>query len=167
MPQASEDDVIPFTMPVTTSTGEIVTSITVAKGTTVSSPIRAVNLSEEFWGPDAKEFKPERWLEDADNRSKEISGHRHLLTFADGPRICLGRSFALTEFKVRLSCPCRLTPSLTQHLLAGSIVRSYPQLYVRVVRWPQYGNRHAQGDFTPTQASRSGRSYGADEGEAD
>jgi hypothetical protein len=104
--QAAEDDVIPFTTPITTSTGEKQYSLTVAKGTVISSPIRAMNRSEEFWGPNAKEFEPERWLQDADTRSKEISGHRHLLTFSDGPRICLGKNFALTEFKVRLSCFC-------------------------------------------------------------
>lgn len=113
MQQAVEDDVIPLTTPITTNTGETVTRITIAKGTTVSSPIRAINLSEEFWGPNAKEFEPERWIENADNRSKEISGHRHLLTFSDGPRICLGRGFALTEFKVRQPYLCRLTRSLT------------------------------------------------------
>jgi hypothetical protein len=33
-------------------------------------------------------------------RAKEIQGYRHILTFSDGPRICLGKSFALAEFKV-------------------------------------------------------------------
>jgi cytochrome P450 len=92
--------VIPLSSPVTTSTGEIVTSIVIKKGTVVSSPIRAINRSEAFWGPNAKEFVPERWLEDGDTPAKEISGPRHILTFSDGPRLCLGRSFALAEFKV-------------------------------------------------------------------
>jgi hypothetical protein len=111
--QAAEDDVIPFTTPVTTSTGEAVSSITIAQGTIVSSPIRAMNRSEVFWGPNAKEFEPERWIEESDTRSKEISGHRHLLTFSDGPRICLGRNFALTEFKVCRPCLCYFGLSLT------------------------------------------------------
>lgn len=59
-----------------------------------------MNRSEAFWGPNAKEFEPERWLVDSDIPAKEISGHRHLLTFSDGPRLCLGRGFALAEFKV-------------------------------------------------------------------
>ena len=29
-----------------------------------------------------------------------MQGHRHLLTFSDGPRTCLGKTFAVTEFKV-------------------------------------------------------------------
>jgi len=35
-----------------------------------------------------------------DERWQEISGYRHLLTFGDGPRVCLGRGFALAEIKV-------------------------------------------------------------------
>jgi cytochrome P450 len=76
-------------------------SIVIKKGTVVASPIRAMNMSEAFWGSNAKEFEPERWLVDSDVPAREISGHRHLLTFSDGPRICLGRSFALAEFKVK------------------------------------------------------------------
>ena len=49
-------------------------------------------------------------------RAAEIQGYRHLLTFASGPRACLGRNFALVEFKVsglvRLSIFSSLTFSL-------------------------------------------------------
>ncbi len=63
-----------------------------------------MNRAEAFWGVGAKEFEPERWLEGGDySKAKEIQGHRHILTFSDGPRTCLGKSFALTEFKVRLT----------------------------------------------------------------
>ena len=62
-----------------------------------------MNRAEAFWGANAKDFEPERWLERGDySKAKEIQGHRHILTFSDGPRTCLGKSFALTEFKVRL-----------------------------------------------------------------
>ncbi|SJL01026.1 uncharacterized protein ARMOST_04342 [Armillaria ostoyae] len=81
---ATEDDVLPLATPVVTKSGETVNSLFVAKGTILSAPIRALNRSEEFWGADAKEFKPERWLED------------------NGPRTCLGKTFALTEFKAAL-----------------------------------------------------------------
>ncbi|KAJ7695855.1 cytochrome P450 [Mycena olivaceomarginata] len=51
------------------------------------------------------EFRPERWLTLADEplRAKEIQGHRHIISFLDGPRTCLGKSFALAEFKAVLS----------------------------------------------------------------
>jgi len=100
---ATRDDVIPLSSPVTTRSGNTVTSLTVAKGTLVTTPISCMNRSEAFWGPNAKEFEPERWLTDSNLRSKEIQGHRSLLTFVDGPRICLGKAFALAEFKAVLS----------------------------------------------------------------
>jgi cytochrome P450 len=64
--------------------------------------IRTINRSTSIWGPDAKEFKPQRWLEEGNihGKAKDVAGYRHLLTFGDGPRVCLGRSFALTSFKV-------------------------------------------------------------------
>jgi len=69
--------------------------------------MECMNRSAAFWGEDAKVFRPSRWLENAHGengipaKAKEIQGHRHLLTFVDGPRTCLGKNFALTEFKVR------------------------------------------------------------------
>jgi len=79
-------------------------SISVAKGTFISIPIASINCSTAIWGPDAKQFKPDRWLteEGISGKAKEVQGHRHLLTFIDGPRTCLGKDFAITEFKTVL-----------------------------------------------------------------
>ncbi|KAJ7196877.1 cytochrome P450 [Mycena haematopus] len=101
--EASHDDVIPLGTPVVTPSGKTISNITIAEGTTVFAPIRCINRSEALWGPDAKEFKPERWFEDVTVPAKDLQGHRHLLTFHDGPRTCLGKSFALAEFKAVLS----------------------------------------------------------------
>lgn len=95
---------IPLSNPITTASGEKVDHITLARGSSVVVPIRAINRSEEIWGPDAKEFKPERWLDNEaglTGKAKEVQGWHHLLSFSDGPRICLGRAFAFAEFKVR------------------------------------------------------------------
>ncbi|KAG6876262.1 hypothetical protein C0993_004630 [Termitomyces sp. T159_Od127] len=113
---AAEDDIIPLSTPLVTATGEIVSSIVVRKGTIISAPIRAINRSTAFWGPNAKEFEPERWLVDSDVPAKQFQGHRHILTFSDGPRICLGRHFALAEFKAALSVLIR---NYTFELLDG------------------------------------------------
>ena len=107
--QAAHEDVIPLNEPVTTASGEAVDQITVGAGMSLIIPIRAINRSDAFWGPDAKEFKPERWLENEAGltpQSKEIPGFHHFFTFNDGPRICLGKLFAVAEFKVRLSAYC-------------------------------------------------------------
>lgn len=101
--QATEDDVIPFSAPIKTSSGEEVSSLVIKKGETITAPILYMNRAEMFWGPNATEFEPERWVEPEGKGvagAKEIQGHRHLLTFSDGARFCLGRNFALVEFKV-------------------------------------------------------------------
>ncbi|KAG1766150.1 cytochrome P450 [Suillus occidentalis] len=102
---AAADDVIPLSEPVRTESGEMTDSISIAKGTTIRISSAAINRSAAIWGPDAKEFKPDRWLtEDGiGGKAKEVQGHRHLLTFVDGPRTCLGKDFAIAEFKTVLS----------------------------------------------------------------
>ncbi|KAF8166821.1 cytochrome P450 [Pholiota molesta] len=101
---ATEDDIMPFSAPIFTDSGKRVSSLLISKDTVITSPIRYMNRAEVFWGPNAKEFEPERWLDGGDyEKAKEIQGHRHILTFSDGPRTCLGKSFALAEFKAVLS----------------------------------------------------------------
>ncbi|KAF9478457.1 cytochrome P450 [Pholiota conissans] len=101
---ATEDDIMPFAAPIITTSGERRSSLIIGKGTVITSPIRYMNRAEAFWGPNAKDFEPERWLDGGDiAKAKEIQGHRHILTFSDGPRTCLGKSFALAEFKAVLS----------------------------------------------------------------
>lgn len=103
---ASQDDIIPLTSSITTAAGEVVSQIVIAKGTPVNCPVAYINQAEELWGPDAKEFKPERWLVNENGvdgigeGAKAIQGYHHLLTFSDGPRLCLGRNFAIGNFKV-------------------------------------------------------------------
>lgn len=61
----------------------------VPKGTQVDYCVHAMHRSPDLWGPDAHQFKPERWV-----------GRRHgweFLPFNGGPRICLGQQFALTQ----------------------------------------------------------------------
>ncbi|KAJ7174605.1 cytochrome P450 [Mycena filopes] len=106
--QAAVDDIIPLSAPITTPSGEVVDSIIVRKGTLVTVPIRCMNQSEVFWGPASREFRPERWFTlgqagEERLRAQEIGGHRHIVTFLDGPRTCLGKGFALAEFKAVLS----------------------------------------------------------------
>ncbi|KAG1729371.1 cytochrome P450 [Suillus lakei] len=102
---AAADDVIPLSEPVRTESGEMTDRISVAKGTLITISVGAINRSSAIWGPDAKEFKPDRWLtEDGiSGKAKEVQGHKHLLTFVDGPRTCLGKDFAIAEFKTVLS----------------------------------------------------------------
>ena len=62
-----------------------------------------VNLKEcpfhvdQMWGPDAEEFRPERWEEN------NFDPGLYFLPFLRGPRDCIGRNFAMLEAKVVLS----------------------------------------------------------------
>ncbi|KIJ12890.1 hypothetical protein PAXINDRAFT_14252 [Paxillus involutus ATCC 200175] len=102
---AAEDDVIPLSQPVRTKSGKVVDHISVAKDTLILINVACINRSAAIWGPDAKVWKPERWLEEdgIPKKAQEVQGHRHLLTFVDGPRTCLGKGFSVTEFKTVLS----------------------------------------------------------------
>jgi cytochrome P450 len=141
--------VIPLGTPVVTPSGETISSITIAKGTTVFAPIRCINRSEALWGPDAKEFKPERWFEEVTAPAKDLLGHRHLLTFHDGPRTCLGKSFALAEFKV---CP-RFSMSPTElNLAAGGVIGPNSKLCFRVSGWARDEDRKPFNDCAATQS---------------
>ncbi|KAJ6535132.1 cytochrome P450 [Mycena capillaripes] len=102
---AAKNNIIPLSTPVRSASGELVDAIFVRKGSLVTMPIQCINRSVVFWGPDAKVFDPERWLDKSveKHRAQVIQGHRHILTFADGPRMCLGKVFALMEFKAVLS----------------------------------------------------------------
>ncbi|KAI6098618.1 cytochrome P450 [Pisolithus croceorrhizus] len=89
--EAAEDDVIPLSEPVQTKSGEFVDSIVVERGT----------IFTRFGVQDAKVFRPERWLEPdgITKKAQEVKGHRHLLSFGDGPRTCIGKTFALAVIK--------------------------------------------------------------------
>ncbi|KAJ7580775.1 cytochrome P450 [Mycena floridula] len=102
--ECTVNDIVPLSSPITTRDDQIVSSVSIPKGALVVVPVRAINTSEMFWGPDAEEFRPERWLEsEADSGANDIQSYRHILTFITGPRECLGKTFALTEFKSVLS----------------------------------------------------------------
>ncbi|KAL7281930.1 hypothetical protein ACG7TL_003397 [Trametes sanguinea] len=101
---AAKDDIIPLSEPLRLPNGELTDHVAVPAGQHITVPIAAINTSTKFWGEDAREFRPERWLtaEGIPKKAQEVQGHRHLLTFVDGPRMCLGRGFALAEFKAVL-----------------------------------------------------------------
>ena len=63
--------------------------IYIRKGQQVDYSVYVMHRRKDIWGPDADEFKPERF----DGRR---SGWEYL-PFNGGPRICIGQQFALTE----------------------------------------------------------------------
>ncbi|CAN9079274.1 unnamed protein product [Alternaria alternata] len=61
----------------------------VPKGTTVGYSPYTMHRRHDLYGPDADEYKPERW--------ETLRPGWEYLPFNGGPRICLGQQYALTE----------------------------------------------------------------------
>lgn len=102
----SQRSFIPLSTPLV-STGAH--GVRVEPGQVVNISVRdGVNVDERTWGPDAEEFKPERCLTELEEEGKNAK----VLTFGDGPKICLGRLIAIAEMKV-----CQRTPACIFKLL--------------------------------------------------
>ncbi|CAI9272123.1 unnamed protein product [Lactuca saligna] len=69
-------------------------------GTQIGIPVMNIHYDEEFWGGDAKKFKPDRFSEGI---SKATKNQVIYFPFGWGPRICVGQNFALMEAKVALA----------------------------------------------------------------
>ncbi|RHZ46325.1 cytochrome P450 [Aspergillus thermomutatus] len=61
----------------------------VPKGAIVTYSVWSMHRREDFYGPDANEFRPERWA--------DLRPGWEYLPFNGGPRICVGQQYALTE----------------------------------------------------------------------
>ncbi|KAI9013441.1 cytochrome P450 [Hyaloraphidium curvatum] len=61
----------------------------------------AMGRYDKIWGPDAEEFKPERWLDEKGSLRKEDS-YKYPV-FNAGPRICLGMDLARQEAMVLMA----------------------------------------------------------------
>jgi cytochrome P450 len=102
---AMQDVVLPLSSPVKGLDGKELHEIHVPKGTNITISILAANRNPDIWGPDAEEWKPDRWL--APLPESVINAHlpgiySHLLTFIGGSRACIGFNFSQLEMKVVL-----------------------------------------------------------------
>jgi hypothetical protein len=57
-----EDIVVPLQFPIRDQNGLLTRELLVSQGTSVYLGLAAANRSTAIWGPDAVEFKPERWF---------------------------------------------------------------------------------------------------------
>ena len=71
--------------------------IFVPKGVIVWTSLATIHTDPEIWGPDAYDFKPDRF-------ANGISGACKLpylyMPFGMGPRVCLGQNLAMIELKI-------------------------------------------------------------------
>ncbi|KAF7372983.1 Cytochrome P450 [Mycena sanguinolenta] len=97
---ATKDTVLQLSQPITSTTGEQLSSVAIKKGQFIFSALWSYNRLTTIWGPDAHEFKPSRWLEGTPYRGQAMGPYSNLLTFLQGPRMCIGWRFAITEVQV-------------------------------------------------------------------
>ncbi|KZT04037.1 cytochrome P450 [Laetiporus sulphureus 93-53] len=101
-----KDMVMPLSTPIRGNDGTMMNEIPVPKGTGILIGILACNRNAEIWGPDAAEWKPERWLKplpEAVTNAHVPGVYSHLMTFLGGGRACIGFKFSQLEMKVVLA----------------------------------------------------------------
>lgn len=74
----------------------------IKEGTRILLAIYASARQTSVWGPDAAEFKPERWIDPETNSILTVSPFKSI-NFAAGPRMCPGRHMAMMEMKIALA----------------------------------------------------------------
>ncbi|TMW66982.1 hypothetical protein Poli38472_012098 [Pythium oligandrum] len=81
---------------------------TLSDGTFINKGDRVVLMTyaqarqPTVWGEDAAMFKPERWIDSETGHLKTFSPFK-FSSFLAGPRICIGRKFAMLEMKITLA----------------------------------------------------------------
>ncbi|RLN41371.1 hypothetical protein C2845_PM01G07840 [Panicum miliaceum] len=70
----------------------------VQAGWFVGYNLYAMGRMESVWGEDAREYRPERWLNPADGTFRPDSPFR-FVAFHAGPRLCLGKEMAYIQMK--------------------------------------------------------------------
>ncbi|KAI0822981.1 cytochrome P450 [Trametes gibbosa] len=103
---ATKDAVLPLSQPIRGTDGTILNELAIPRGTNIFVAIMESNCDEALWGPDAREWKPERWLAAlpaAVEHAKIPGVYSNMMTFMGGVRSCVGFTFSQLEMKVVLS----------------------------------------------------------------
>ncbi|KAH9895766.1 cytochrome P450 [Cubamyces lactineus] len=104
--EARADAILPLSKPILGIDGTEMNSIYVPKDTLIFVAIQASNVNPDLWGADAREWRPERWLEPLPETitDAKIPGiYSNLMTFWGGGRSCIGFKFSQLEMKVVLA----------------------------------------------------------------
>jgi len=94
-------------------------------GVVLALPLLCIHHDRDVWGPDADEFRPERFAEGV----ARASGDRPaFFPFGGGPRTCIGQNFALLEAKMGLAMILRsfefeLSPSYSHAPFSAPLLK--------------------------------------------
>ncbi|KAJ5755847.1 hypothetical protein N7533_005390 [Penicillium manginii] len=75
----------------------------IPKGTFFVISPEVINHMEEFWGPDADKFNPDRFMGEGRANNGGATSNYAFLTFIHGPRSCIGQGFAKAELACLLA----------------------------------------------------------------
>jgi len=92
-----KDDVLPLSKPIVGVSGKVYKELPIPAGTRVMISTVAYNVNKDVWGPDAYEFRPERWLNVREKPESPVGVYGNLVTFSGGNRSCIGWRFAVIE----------------------------------------------------------------------
>ncbi|KAJ6788126.1 hypothetical protein PWT90_09490 [Aphanocladium album] len=88
----------------------VVQNTPIPKGTLFIVPIWAINTDPLHWGPNAHEFKPERWLSPEHGGTSKVNAasggatsNYAFMTFIHGPHSCIGGNFSRSEMACLLA----------------------------------------------------------------
>ena len=77
----------------------MIEGVKIPKGTILMIAPAAPQFNPTVWGSAVDEFDPDRW----DHLPEAAQDPYALEAFSQGPRVCIGKSFATLEFKAILS----------------------------------------------------------------
>ncbi|CCA73160.1 related to Cytochrome P450 [Serendipita indica DSM 11827] len=95
-------DCIPVEMPYEDRYGNMRDHITISPGDKIRISVLSINRREDIWGPDAREFNPDRWDKLPQEADKIPGIIANSMAFSTGPRGCIGFRFAIAEMKAML-----------------------------------------------------------------
>ncbi|KAE8700294.1 CYP714A1 protein [Hibiscus syriacus] len=109
-------------------------NILVPKGVCIWTVIPTLHRDPDIWGPDANEFKPERFINGVSKACKSPQGY---IPFGLGTRLCLGKNFAMVQLKVLLALivskfTFSLSPSYRHSPVFRMLVEPEHGVYIRI-----------------------------------
>ncbi|KAG9073972.1 hypothetical protein FS749_014525, partial [Ceratobasidium sp. UAMH 11750] len=118
---------------------DVVLGRRVPKGTEMFILAGHMGVSESEWGPDAKQWRPSRWLrpDGSFNRNAGYGGE----PFGMGHRACFGQRLATTQLKVFIATMSRafvfksVAPGVDSWAPGIDIVNAPKKCYVSLERW--------------------------------